>query len=68
MLCDEPTSGLDSFMAQQVVAVLKEMAKKGKTIVCTIHQPSSQVFQYFDEYGSENAHFFVYSFGWYFSE
>lgn len=50
MFCDEPTSGLDSFMAVQVVGNLKQMASKGRTIVITIHQPSSDVFQYFDKY------------------
>uniref|UniRef100_A0A1B6ICC2 Protein white n=1 Tax=Homalodisca liturata TaxID=320908 RepID=A0A1B6ICC2_9HEMI len=49
MFCDEPTSGLDSFMAQNVVTVLKSLAEKGKTIVCTIHQPSSEVFSMFDK-------------------
>ncbi|KAJ4431107.1 hypothetical protein ANN_19702, partial [Periplaneta americana] len=49
MLCDEPTSGLDSFMAQNVVSVLKNMALKGKTVVVTIHQPSSEVFSMFDK-------------------
>lgn len=49
MFCDEPTSGLDSFMAQNVVLVLKNMALKGKTVVCTIHQPSSEVFALFDK-------------------
>nr|CAD7410475.1 unnamed protein product [Timema cristinae] len=49
MFCDEPTSGLDSFMAQNVVSVLKAMAKKGKTVVSTIHQPSSEVFSLFDK-------------------
>lgn len=49
MFCDEPTSGLDSFMAQNVVSVLAGMARKGKTVVCTIHQPSSEVFSLFDK-------------------
>jgi ABC-type multidrug transport system ATPase subunit len=35
-------------MAQNVVTVLRDMARKGKTIVCTIHQPSSQVYAMFD--------------------
>lgn len=41
--------GLDAFMAAQVVSALKDMARKGKTIVTTIHQPSSQVFSMFDK-------------------
>lgn len=49
MFCDEPTSGLDSFMAQNVVTVLKSLAEKGKTVICTIHQPSSEVFSMFDK-------------------
>ncbi|CAG2105895.1 unnamed protein product, partial [Medioppia subpectinata] len=47
MLCDEPTSGLDSFMALSVVEVLRDMAASGRTVVCTIHQPSSEVFSIF---------------------
>uniref|UniRef100_A0A0K0FQU8 ATP-binding cassette sub-family G member 2 (inferred by orthology to a human protein) n=1 Tax=Strongyloides venezuelensis TaxID=75913 RepID=A0A0K0FQU8_STRVS len=50
LFCDEPTSGLDSFLAQQVIQVLKKLASKKKmTIVVTIHQPSSQVFEMFDK-------------------
>nr|XP_053632760.1 protein white-like [Cherax quadricarinatus] len=48
MFCDEPTSGLDSFMAQNVVAMMKSMAERGKTIIFTIHQPSSEVYAMFD--------------------
>ncbi|KHN71601.1 ABC transporter ATP-binding protein/permease wht-1 [Toxocara canis] len=48
LFCDEPTSGLDSFMAAQVVSCLKDMAKQKKTVVVTIHQPSTQVFLMFD--------------------
>lgn len=49
LFCDEPTSGLDSYMAQNVVQVLRNLARQGKTIVCTIHQPSSQVYDMFDK-------------------
>ncbi|CAG2107829.1 unnamed protein product [Medioppia subpectinata] len=48
MFCDEPTSGLDSFMAENIVQTLKTMASEGRTIICTIHQPSSQVFELFE--------------------
>lgn len=49
LLCDEPTSGLDSFMAMSVLQVLKRLAKKGKTIILSIHQPSSDIFNLFDK-------------------
>ena len=45
---DEPTSGLDSFLAESVIGTLKQMALNGRTIVCTIHQPSSEVYDLFD--------------------
>lgn len=49
LLCDEPTSGLDAYMAKTTVEVLSRMARRGKTVVLTIHQPSSEVFTQFDK-------------------
>lgn len=50
LFCDEPTSGLDSYMAELVVTKLESLAgDRGKTIICTIKQPSSEVFNLFDK-------------------
>lgn len=48
VLLDEPTSGLDSYTAFQLVKLLKKIASSNATILCTIHQPSSEVFHIFD--------------------
>ena len=48
LFCDEPTSGLDSFMALSLVESMRALADQGKTIICTIHQPSSEIFEKFD--------------------
>lgn len=49
IMLDEPTSGLDSFKARSICKLLHDLAtKKGKTIVSTIHQPSSEAFAFFD--------------------
>nr|QUF59467.1 ATP-binding cassette transporter Abcg-like2 [Brachionus angularis] len=49
LFCDEPTSGLDSFMASSISDSMRNLAKMGKTIICTIHQPSSEIFESFDK-------------------
>jgi len=46
---DEPLSGLDSFAAWTVVQVLKQLAHHGCSVLCTIHQPSSEIFQTFEK-------------------
>ncbi len=49
VLLDEPTSGLDSHKALSIVKLLKNLARKrGKTVVSTIHQPSSEAYACFD--------------------
>ncbi|KAI3909264.1 hypothetical protein MKW92_027425 [Papaver armeniacum] len=49
LFLDEPTSGLDSTTALRMVRMLHEIAKAGKTVVTTIHQPSSRLFHKFDK-------------------
>jgi hypothetical protein len=48
LFLDEPTSGLDSHSASNLVKLLKTIAMKNSAILCTIHQPSSEVFALFD--------------------
>ncbi|KAK7264776.1 hypothetical protein RJT34_32386 [Clitoria ternatea] len=46
---DEPTSGLDARAAAVVMRAVKNVVATGRTIVCTIHQPSIDIFETFDE-------------------
>lgn len=48
LLVDEPTSGLDAKMAQDVVSILHALAREGRTVVATLHQPSARIFRCFD--------------------
>ncbi|KAL9659964.1 hypothetical protein QQ045_024774 [Rhodiola kirilowii] len=49
MFLDEPTSGLDSASAFFVVQTLRGISRQGKTVISSIHQPSSEVFALFDD-------------------
>ncbi|XP_072994199.1 pleiotropic drug resistance protein 3-like isoform X2 [Typha latifolia] len=46
---DEPTSGLDARAAAIVMRAVKIVAETGRTVVCTIHQPSIDILEAFDE-------------------
>lgn len=45
---DEPTSGLDARSAKMIMDSVRKVANTGRTVVCTIHQPSLEVFHVFD--------------------
>lgn len=49
LFLDEPTTGLDTFTAFAVILSLSRLAKIGKTVVATIHQPSTEIFNLFDD-------------------
>eukprot|EP00211_Chloroparvula_japonica_P004367 CAMPEP_0119121132 /NCGR_PEP_ID=MMETSP1310-20130426/1893_1 /TAXON_ID=464262 /ORGANISM="Genus nov. species nov., Strain RCC2339" /LENGTH=651 /DNA_ID=CAMNT_0007110671 /DNA_START=84 /DNA_END=2039 /DNA_ORIENTATION=+ len=49
LLLDECTSGLDSTSARNIIESLSALAKTGRTVIFTIHQPSSSIFHLFDK-------------------
>ncbi|PFH49054.1 hypothetical protein AMATHDRAFT_63985 [Amanita thiersii Skay4041] len=62
LFLDEPTSGLDAQSAWNLVRFLRKLANQGQAILCTIHQPSSLLFESFDrllllETGGETVYF-----------
>ncbi|KAJ1658885.1 ATP-binding cassette transporter snq2, partial [Dispira simplex] len=48
LFLDEPTSGLDAQASFSIVRFLRKLALAGQSILCTIHQPSSLLFEQFD--------------------
>ncbi|KAJ3089237.1 ABC transporter G member 22 [Quaeritorhiza haematococci] len=52
LFLDEPTTGLDAYTSLRLMLTLKRLAEKDKTIICTINQPRSDIFEhYFEEQG-----------------
>jgi ABC-type multidrug transport system ATPase subunit len=49
LFLDEPTSGLDASAALHVVETLRVLARAGRTVICTIHQPRSGIYSLFDK-------------------
>ncbi|XP_015698945.2 ABC transporter G family member 12-like [Oryza brachyantha] len=50
LFLDEPTSGLDSAAAFSVIETLRQLAVDGgRTVISSVHQPSSEVFALFDD-------------------
>lgn len=61
LLLDEPTSGLDSASSFFVILALRNIAHDGRIVICSIHQPSSDVFNLFNDLlllaGGETVYF-----------
>ncbi|KAK9699112.1 hypothetical protein RND81_08G153400 [Saponaria officinalis] len=49
ILLDEPTSGLDSTTALRILTTLKALADGGRTVITTVHQPSSRIYHMFNK-------------------
>ncbi|KAI3964923.1 hypothetical protein MKW92_043005 [Papaver armeniacum] len=49
LFLDEPTSGLDSSCAFMVVKVLQQIARSGRIIIMSVHQPSSRIIGLLDK-------------------
>lgn len=49
LFLDEPTTGLDSAASFFVIQSIKNLARDGRTVISSIHQPSSEVFALFDD-------------------
>ncbi|KAN0023395.1 hypothetical protein ACTFIU_011565 [Dictyostelium citrinum] len=48
LFLDEPTSGLDAQSSYNIIKFIRKLADAGMPLVCTIHQPSSLLFEHFD--------------------
>ena len=49
LILDEPTSGLSSSDSEKIVQLLKEQTRKGRLVIATLHQPSSEIFKLLDK-------------------
>ena len=49
LFLDEPTSGLDSFTAASIMKTLTKLARNGRMVFVTIHQPSETIFKKLDK-------------------
>lgn len=60
---DEPTSGLDARAAAIVMRTVRNTVDTGRTVVCTIHQPSIDIFEAFDEVRKKIKSLSLYDYG-----
>jgi ABC-type multidrug transport system ATPase subunit len=61
LVLDEPTTGLDSFTAFALLETLSRLAKRGRVVILSIHQPRSDAFAIFNKVTLLSAGSVVYS-------
>ncbi|CAN0277096.1 unnamed protein product, partial [Scytosiphon promiscuus] len=50
LFLDEPTSGLDAASASEIMCLLRRLAsERGVVVITSVHQPSTRVFNSFDQ-------------------
>eukprot|EP01135_Chromosphaera_perkinsii_P006059 Nk52_evm7s387 gene=Nk52_evmTU7s387 len=49
LFLDEPTTGLDSSTTLEVMSVIRDISRRGRSVICTIHQPSTDCYALFDK-------------------
>jgi len=49
LMLDEPTTGLDTVTSERICKILKDLSRKGHTVIGTIHQPTSDCLKHFDD-------------------
>ena len=49
LFLDEPTTSMDTFTAEKIVQIVNRLKEKGRTIIATIHQPNTQIYNSFDQ-------------------
>lgn len=49
LILDEPNSGLSSYDSSKIIHLLKNIARKNKIVIASIHQPDYETFMEFDK-------------------
>lgn len=48
LFLDEPTTSMDSFTAEKIAEIITKLKSRGRTVLATIHQPNTEIFNRFD--------------------
>lgn len=49
LLLDEPSTGLDSGLANEVMIIVRDLARAGRVVVATVHSPTALIYSLFDD-------------------